>query len=113
MSLKCLLGKQIAEHHPTIKFTAEVSCADATVLDTIIYKGQRFNKESVRGTRTRLKPTETFQYTFFTTCHPPGAKKRSSKPRLLRTISSNKTFEENITTFKKTPYGERLSAKLC
>ena len=47
---------------------------------------------------------ETFQYTFFTTCHPPGAKKgfvKGEALRLLRTNSSIKTFEENITTFKK------------
>ena len=46
----------------------------------------------------------TFQYTFFTTCHPPGAKKgfvKGEALRLLRTKSSVKTFEENITTFKK------------
>ena len=54
--------------------------------------------------RTHFKPTETFQYTFFTTCHPPGAKKgfvKGEALRLLRTNSSIKTFEENITTFKK------------
>ena len=39
--------------------------------------------------RTHFKPTETFQYTFFTTCHPPGAKKGFLKG------------EENITTLKK------------
>ena len=37
-------------------------------------------------------------------CHPLGAKKRFVKGealRFLRTNSSNKTFEENVTTFKK------------
>ena len=52
------------KHHPTIKFTAEISCTDATFLDTTIYKGERFNKESVLDMRTHFKPTETFQYTF-------------------------------------------------
>ena len=54
--------------------------------------------------RTHYKPTETFQHTFFTTCHPPRANKyfvKGEAPRLLRTNSSNKTFEENFTTFKK------------
>ena len=54
--------------------------------------------------RTHFKPTETFQYTFFTTCDPPGAKKgfvKGEALRLLRTNSSIKTFQENITTFKK------------
>ena len=54
--------------------------------------------------RTHFKPTEKFQYTFFTTCHPPGAKKgfvKGEALRLLRTNSSIKTFEENISRFKK------------
>ena len=54
--------------------------------------------------RTHFKPKETFQYTFFTTSHPPGAKKgfvNGEALRLLRTNSSIKTFKENITTFKK------------
>ena len=61
--------EQANKHHPTIKFTTEISCTDATFLDTTIYKGQRFNNESVFDMRTHFKPTETFQYTFFTTCH--------------------------------------------
>ena len=95
--------EQTNKHHPTIKFTAEISCTYATFSDTIISKGQRFNKESVLDMRTHFKPTETFQYTFFTTCHPPGAKKgfvKGEALRLLRTNSSNKTFAQNITTFK-------------
>ena len=54
--------------------------------------------------RTHFKPKETFQHTFFTTCHPQGPKKgfvKGETLRILRTNSSNKTFEENITTFKK------------
>ena len=96
--------EQANKHHPTIKFTAEISCTDATFLDTTIYKGKRFNKESVLNMRTHFKPTETFQYRFFTMCYPLGAKKgfvKGKDLRLLRTNSSIKTFEENITTFKK------------
>ena len=47
------------KHHPKIKFTAEISCTDATFLDTTICKGQRFYKESVLGMRTHLKPTDS------------------------------------------------------
>ena len=96
--------EQANKYHPTSKFTAEISCRDATFLDTTICKGKRFNKESVLDMRTHFKPTETFQYKFFTTCHPPGARKgfvKGEALRLLRTNSSIKTFEENITTFKK------------
>ena len=33
--------------HPTIKFTAEMSETETTSLDTKVYKGDRFNKESI------------------------------------------------------------------
>ena len=33
--------------HPTIKFTAEISEKEITFLDTKIFKGERFNKDSV------------------------------------------------------------------
>ena len=79
--------------HPTIKFTAEISETETTFLDTKVYKGDRFNKES----------TETFQYTNFYSCHPPGVTKgfiKGEALRLLRTNSSQFTFEENMSNFK-------------
>ena len=39
--------EQANKQHPTIRFTAEISCTDATFVDTTIYKDQRFNNESV------------------------------------------------------------------
>ena len=48
--------------------------------------------------------TETFQYTHFTSCHPPSVKKGFVKGeafRILRTNSSETTFEDNISNFKK------------
>ena len=85
------------KHHPTIKFTADISCTDATFLDTTIYKGQRFYKGSVLDMKTHFKPTETFQLVLYIVS-PTGSKERLCK-RLLRTNSS--IFEENITKFKK------------
>ena len=52
-------------HHPTIKFTANISETEITFLDTCIYKGDRFQKESILDVKTHFKPTETFQYTHF------------------------------------------------
>ena len=34
-------------YHPTIKFTAEISETETTFLDTEVYKGVRFNKDSI------------------------------------------------------------------
>ena len=54
--------------------------------------------------RTHFKPTETIQYTHFTSYHPPGVRKgfiKGEALRLLRTNSSKTTFEEKITQFKR------------
>ena len=32
-------------HHPTIKFTAEISEKEINFLDTTVFKGERFNKD--------------------------------------------------------------------
>jgi len=62
-------------HGATIKFTAEISDREITFLDTWVYKGERFKEESILDVRTHFKPTETFQYKHFTSCHPPGVRK--------------------------------------
>ena len=73
-------------HHPTIKFTAEISATETVFLDTIVYKGTRCKDQ-----KTHVKPTETFQYTDFTSCHPPSNKRRSSMNP--QNTLSRKTFE--------------------
>ena len=83
--------EQANSYHPTIKFTAEVSQLETTFLDTIVYKGERFEKESILDVRTHYKSTETFQYTNYSSYHPAGVKKGFIKGeafRLLRTNSS-------------------------
>ena len=96
--------EQCNNHHPTIKFTAEISEQEITFLDTNVYKGLRFKTESILDVKTHFKPTEPFQYRDFTSCHPPGVKKGFNKGealRLLRTNSSRLNFEENIAKFKR------------
>ena len=93
-----LFNEQANAYHPTIKFTAEVSQIETTFLDTTAYKGERFEKERILDVRTHFKPTETFQYTHFNSCHPAGVKKGLSKEKLSN--SSRVTFEENINNFK-------------
>ena len=63
-------------YHPTIKFTADISDKEIIFLDTCIYKGARFEKESILDTRTYFKPTETFQYTQYINpvTHPESKK---------------------------------------
>ena len=58
----------------------------------------------LRSNHSDSKPTETFQYTHFNSCHPPGIKNDSIKGeamRLLRTNSSKTTFEESLVKFKQ------------
>ena len=91
-------------HHPTIKFTAEISDTETVFLDTVVYKGTRFKEKSILDVKTHFKKTETFQYTHFTSCHPPSVKKgfvKGEALRILRTNSSKTTFEDNISNFRK------------
>ena len=94
--------KKANNFHSTIKFTAEMSETEITFLDTQVYKGVRFDKESILDVQTHYKPTETFQYTNFYSCHPPGVKKGFIKGGLrpLRTNSSQISFERNIRNFQ-------------
>ena len=67
--------------------------------------------------KTHFKPTETFQYREFSTCHLPGVKRGFIKGlealRLLRTNSSSINFEKNIKKFKTSlpegGYSEKLT----
>ena len=77
-------------HHPTIKFTAEVSNTETTFLNTKVYKGERFAQQSRLDSKTHFKATETFKYTYFSSCHPPRVKKAF---RLLRTSCSEIAFK--------------------
>ena len=66
--------------------------------------------EPVLDVKTHFKPTETFQYTEFTACHPPGVKRgfiNGEALRILRTNSSRINFEENINR----GYPEKLTEK--
>ena len=78
---------------------------------------------TVMGTKKPLvlqtrhyKPTETFQYTKFYSCHPLGVRKGFVKGEalgLLRTYSSQTTFEKNIQKFRKSPDKKRLPCRYC
>ena len=61
--------------HATIKFTHEVSSEKSFFLDTEVFKGPRFADNKTLDVRTHYKPTETFQYTHFSSSHPLIVKK--------------------------------------
>ena len=97
--------EKASNFHSMIKFTAEMSETEIMFLDTKVCKGVRFDEESMLDVQTHfyLQLTETFQYTDFYSCNPPGVKKGFIKGevlRLLRTNSSQITSERNIINFQ-------------
>ena len=58
-------------------------------------------KKSIFDVRKHFKPTDTFQYTQFSSCHPQERLYERRSLRLLVTNSSKTAFEENITLFKQ------------
>ena len=69
----------------TIKFTLDISDSQMIFPDTVIFKGPRFDSTSLLDVRTYFKPTETFQYTHFSSCHPASCKKASLKAKPFAT----------------------------
>ena len=81
---------------------AEIFLTETIFLDAVVYKGDIFLKESILDLRKYFKPTETFQYTNFYSCHPPGVTAGFMKGEALRLLSTNSSqtaFEENISNF--------------
>ena len=54
----------------TIKFTHEMSSEKIVFLDTEVFKGPRFAHSKTLDVQTHYKPTETFQYTHFSSKSP-------------------------------------------
>jgi len=83
--------------------------------DTNVYKGKRLQKAAVLDVRTHFKPTETFHYTHFSSCHPPGVKRgfiKGEASRLLRTNSSKTLFEEMIKNNSKREVTQKVLYKI-
>ena len=73
-------------------------------LDTTVFKGERFYKESVLDVRTHFKAPETFLYMHFSSCHAPGVAKgfiKGEALRLLRTNSSKPLYANEVTQATK------------
>ena len=108
--------EQVNDHHATVKFTAESSENEVTFLDTIVYKGKRFNSTSILDVRTHFKATETFQYTHFSSCHPLGRGwerlyKRRSPPATQNKFPKRK-LSKTTRRISKAPWREGISTEL-
>ena len=62
---------------------------EITFLDTEVFKGERFKNESILDIRTHYKPTETFQFTHFNSCHLPGINNGFIKGEAMRLLRTN------------------------
>ena len=92
-------------YHDKIKFTVEISDSEIAFFWTQKCTKARDSTKthSTLDVETHYKQTETFQYTNFYSCHPPGVRKGLMKGealRLLRTNSSHSTFNKNMQSFK-------------
>ena len=76
-------------YHPTIKFTAEISDKETNFLDTTVFKGERFHRDSIVDISTHFKLTEKFQYTQYA----PGVKKGFIKGEALSSGFLEPTFQ--------------------
>ena len=86
--------------HPTIKFTCAMSSERAVFLDTEVFKGPRLLSLGIRDSQTHFKPTETFQYTHISSCHPFNTKKGFIKGEALRLLRTN-SVKENFYKYKR------------
>jgi len=86
--------------HPTIEFTCEMSSERIVFLDTEVFKGPRFAISKTLDVQTHFKPTETFQYTQFSSRHPLSVKKGFIKRETLRLFRTN-SVKENFESMKR------------
>ena len=69
--------------HDTIKFTHEISDAELTFLDVTLYKGYRFQSQSVLDIQIHIKPTNKQLYVHGSPYHPPSILAAISKGETL------------------------------
>ena len=72
------------EEEALLSDKTEISEEIITLLDTKVYQGATFHKESILDVQTYYKPTENFY-----SCHPPGVTKRLYQGRNMK-ASDNK-----------------------
>ena len=89
--------------HKHLKFTYEISTEKISFLDTLIYKGGRFEFNQKLDIKTFTKKTETFQYLDRTSCHPNSTFKafiKGESIRHLRNTSDVHEFNQLLYSFK-------------
>ena len=86
--------------HPTINFTCGMSSERTVFFDTEVFKGPRLSSLRILDSQTHFKPTETFQYTHFSSFHPFNTKKGFNKGEAIRLLRT-KSVKENFCKYKR------------
>ena len=79
----------------------------AVFLDTEEFKGLRLSTLKILDSQTHFKPTKTFKYAHFSSCHPCKTKKGFIKGEAFRRLRTN-SVKENFNAYK----GD-LKQRLC
>ena len=82
-------------HRSTLRSILLVKCHLNALfsLDTDVFKGPRLSTLRILDSQTHFKPTETFQYTHFSSCQLFNTKKRFTKGEALRLLRTNSVKE--------------------
>ena len=80
--------------HPTLKFKYEISRTCGTFLDTIVFKGKRFEKENILDFKPYVKPSEKFQYIHRQSSHPKAVFQGFIKGKLMRFVRTATNLED-------------------
>ena len=101
--------------HPTnIKFTCEISSECTIFLDTEVLQGPRLSTHIILDLQTQFKPTETFQYTHFSSCRRSNCEKgRGETLHLLRTNSVRENSEQSKWDFENTGSVKEATLPSC
>ena len=96
--------QRLNEHHPTLKYTYEISEHSVDFLDVTIHKGKQFQKTNHLDVKTFFKKTNTFQYLHYKSAHPPSTRKAviiGEANRFRRTNSNPEDFNQTISELTK------------
>ena len=75
----------------SIELIVPIAFLGSFIFDTEVFKGPRFADNKTLDVESHYKPTETFQYTHFSSSHPLSVKKgfiKEETSRLLRTLEN-------------------------
>ena len=77
----------------------------------LVFKDLAFQLLEFSDSQTHFKPTETFQYTHFSSCHPFNTKKGFTKGEALRLLTTN-SVKDNFYKYKR-DFKQRLCYRRC